>query len=270
MLVVNRDVASRTETAETNTWRAMLRALAEIPGNPWGAQWAEYGRVTALCVQKFAAQSSLGNRVMGAGPGDEADLALALGFLSARISRLRVDVSPLHTNRFFLDHLHGLGFKMRGFQAALFREAAPVEFRAPPDVEVIRVASEQDAALVANIYPIGFELPGWVDFSRDLVSAIWRRPEWRVYLALVDGAPAGMATLHMEAGVGCLESACTLPQFRRRGVQTSMIQRRIADAHDAGCDLIVSQTASGSVSQNNMEHCGLRIAYSKAEFYKPE
>lgn len=270
MVVLNKVIAARVEAAETATWRSMLEVLSEVPGNPWGAEWAQFGRVTALCLRNFAAQSSLANRVMGAGPEDEADLARALAFLGERISRLRVDVSPLHSNRFFLDHLHALGFKMRGFQVALFREAEPLAMSLPPGVEIRRVENEQDAATAAEIYPVGFELPGWADVSRDLIQAVWRRPEWRAYLALVDGKPAGMATLHMADGVGCLESACTLHEFRGRGAQSALIRRRITDAAAAGCDLIVTQTGSGTVSQNNMERCGLRIAYSKAEFYKPE
>lgn len=270
MLVLNHALATRVEAAETATWKAILQALATLPGNPWGAEWAQFGRVTALCLRNFASQSTLANRVMGAGPGDEADLEQALAFLRARIPRLRVDVSPLHANRFFLDRLHALGFKMRGFQVALFGEAAPIAVDLPPGLEIRCVTSEQEAALAAEIYPVGFGLPGWVDVSRDLVHAIWRRPEWRVYLALIEGKPAAMATLHIADGVGCLESACTLPEFRGRGAQGALIRQRIADAASAGCDLIVSQTGSGTVSQTNMERCGLRIAYTKAELYQPE
>jgi GNAT superfamily N-acetyltransferase len=270
MLVLDRALAGRVEAAETATWRAMLQALAKLPGNPWGAEWQRFGQVTALCVRNFAAQTTLGNRVMGAGPGDEAGLEEALQFLGERVSRLRVDVSPLHANRFFLDHLHALGFRMHGFQVALFREAVPLTASLPPGVTIQRVQTAEEAAAAAEIYPAGFDLPGWVDFSRDLIGAVWHRPEWRVYLARVDGTPAAMATLHMADGVGCLESACTLPAFRGRGAQSALIRQRIADAAAAGCDLIVSQTGNGTVSQNNMERCGMRIGYSKAEFFKPE
>lgn len=270
MLVLNKAVAGRVEEAEAATWRSIIDAVSAVPGNPWGAQCAQFGPVTALCLQNFVSQSSLGNRVIGAGPGDEANLALALEFLGTRVPRLRVDVSPLHTSKFFLDHLHALGFKMRGFQVALFGEVTSAVWDLPSGVELVRVSSEQEAAVVAELYPVGFDLPGWDNFSRDLISAMWRRPQWRVYLALVDGTPAGMATLYVADGVGCLESACTLPQFRGRGVQTALIRQRLADAAGAGCDLVVSQTGSGTVSQHNMERCGLRVAYSKAEFYKPE
>ncbi|MDB4897071.1 MAG: acetyltransferase, partial [Firmicutes bacterium] len=191
-------------------------------------------------------------------------------FLGERIARLRVDVSPLHSNRFFLAHLHANGYRMQGFQVALFREAEPVDTALPPGVAIRQVTTEEEAVAAAEIEWVGFDLKGWDEYLRDLVQAIWRRPDWRVYLALVDGKPAGMATLYMADGVGCLESACTLPEFRGRGAQTALIRRRIADAAAAGCDLVVSQTGSGTVSQNNMERCGLRIAYTKAEFFKPE
>lgn len=271
MLVLNKALAARIERAETATYIALLGAVAELPGNLWGAEWRRFGQVTALCLRNFANHSSLNNRVMGAGPGDEAELEQALAFLGQRVARMRVDVSPLHSNRLFLDHLHALQFKMRGFQVAIYGEAVPAATEPPPaSIEIRRVANEQDAAAVAAIYPVGFDLPDWVDYSRDLIHATWHRPEWRVYLALVDGEPAALATLHMADGVGCLESACTLPAFRGRGIQSALIRRRIADAAAAGCDLIISQTGNGTVSQQNMERCGLRIAYSKAEFYRPE
>jgi len=269
MLVLNRPLAHRIEAAEAATYQSIQQALAEIPGNPWGAEWRQFGQAVALSVRHFASHSTLSNRVMCAGPGDEEDLARAIAFLAERITRVRVDISPLHSNPAFLDHLQGLGFRIGGFQVALFGEARAERHALPTGVEIRRVESDADAAQVAAIYPVGFDLPAWEDYSRDQIHALWRRPEWRVYLALVDGQPAGMATLHMANGVGCLESACTLPAFRGRGIQTALIRQRMADAAEAGCDLIVTQTGNGTISQNNMERLGLRIGYTKAEFYRP-
>jgi hypothetical protein len=42
----------------------------------------------------------------------------------------------------------------------------------------------------------------------------------------------------------------------------------MADAADAGCDLIAAQTGNGTASQRNMERLGMRVAYTKAEFYR--
>jgi len=41
-----------------------------------------------------------------------------------------------------------------------------------------------------------------------------------------------------------------------------LTQRRLSDAARAGCELVIGHTGGfGSISQNNMERAGLRIAY---------
>lgn len=85
----------------------------------------------------------------------------------------------------------------------------------------------------------------------------------RIYVARVDGDDAGAAALSIGDGVGYLANAATLPRFRRRGCQTALISRRIADAAGAGCDLVASLATFASVSQRNLERAGLRTAYTR-------
>jgi ribosomal protein S18 acetylase RimI-like enzyme len=87
---------------------------------------------------------------------------------------------------------------------------------------------------------------------------------WKLYLARVDGVPAGAALLALDDDLGYLANASTLPDFRRRGVQTALIASRIADAEAAGCEVVASQAEFGSASQRNLERSGLRVAYTKA------
>jgi hypothetical protein len=47
-------------------------------------------------------------------------------------------------------------------------------------------------------------------------------------------------------------------------VQGALVRHRIDAAAQAGCDLIVGHTATGSGSQRTMERNGLRLAYTKA------
>jgi len=68
--------------------------------------------------------------------------------------------------------------------------------------------------------------------------------------------------LYIDDGMGYLSGGATLPAFRKRGCHTVLTQRRSLDAARAGCELILGHTgAFGSISQNNMERAGLRIAY---------
>ena len=58
--------------------------------------------------------------------------------------------------------------------------------------------------------------------------------------------------------------AATLPNYRKKGIHVKLLQKRITDAKDAGCKLIVGQAACESVSQRNMEKVGMSIAYTKS------
>lgn len=75
---------------------------------------------------------------------------------------------------------------------------------------------------------------------------------------------AGGAGMRMAEGVAQLCGAGTLPEHRRRGVQTAVFRYRIADAARAGCDIAVVTTQPGSVSQQNAQREGFEMLYTRA------
>ncbi len=92
----------------------------------------------------------------------------------------------------------------------------------------------------------------------------------RRYLARIDGDPVGEAALRLdrESGLAQLPGAATLPAFRGRGVQKALLQRRLADASEAGCDIATVTTAPGSRSQGNVMRRGFRLLYARAIMVK--
>jgi GNAT superfamily N-acetyltransferase len=56
--------------------------------------------------------------------------------------------------------------------------------------------------------------------------------------------------------------SATLPEARGRGAQSALIARRWRDAAERGCRTIITQTAYGGTSQNNMERAGMRLAHT--------
>jgi hypothetical protein len=88
------------------------------------------------------------------------------------------------------------------------------------------------------------------------------------YLARVDGAVAGGATLTIHDGVAGLFGASTLPAFRRRGVQTALLETRLARAVAAGCDLAACLAQPGSRSQRNVMRQGFSVLYTRVKFEK--
>jgi GNAT superfamily N-acetyltransferase len=86
------------------------------------------------------------------------------------------------------------------------------------------------------------------------------------YLARVDGAIAGGGTLVLRDGVAGLFGASTLSSFRKRGVQTALLRRRMARAAEAGCDLVVCLAQPGSTSQRNVVRHGFAVLYTRVKF----
>src|SRR5262249_34865127 len=81
-------------------------------------------------------------------------------------------------------------------------------------------------------------------------------------LALVDGVPAGGASLCMHDGVAVVNGASTLPEYRRRGIHSALLRARLEMASSEGCDLAMTNTApAGGASQRNAERHGFRVAY---------
>jgi GNAT superfamily N-acetyltransferase len=88
------------------------------------------------------------------------------------------------------------------------------------------------------------------------------------YLARIDGRVAGGATLAVRGRIAGLFGASTLPEFRKRGVQTALLQVRLKRALEVGCELAVSLAQPGSASHRNMTRQGFQSLYTRVKFEK--
>jgi GNAT superfamily N-acetyltransferase len=71
-----------------------------------------------------------------------------------------------------------------------------------------------------------------------------------------------------EHKIVALFGAGTLKEYRGRGLQTAMLERRMQVAIEAGCEYAVIVTLGGTTSMRNAERLGFRVAYSKATLIK--
>jgi len=81
---------------------------------------------------------------------------------------------------------------------------------------------------------------------------------FRAYLASVDSEPAGWATLWVDRGVGILGNADTLPEFRRRGVQSALYRARARDAATLELPWVVTDVAPETSSHRNALRAGMQ------------
>lgn len=94
-------------------------------------------------------------------------------------------------------------------------------------------------------------------------------PGFTRFTALLDGAPAGAASMRLASDLAQLTGAATLPAHRRRGVQSALLAHRLRLAKDAGAELALITTLPGSKSQENAHKRGFELLYARAHFVKP-
>jgi GNAT superfamily N-acetyltransferase len=86
------------------------------------------------------------------------------------------------------------------------------------------------------------------------------------FLAEVDGRPGAAGVLCIHDEVALFGGSATIPELRRRGLQTALLHQRMRYAFDRGCDLAMMVALPGSDSQRNAERKGLRIAYTRTKW----
>ena len=72
----------------------------------------------------------------------------------------------------------------------------------------------------------------------------------------------------MSEGVGVLAGASTVPEGRRQGAQSALLDWRLKRLAAAGCDLAMMGAVPGSASQRNAERNGFRIAYTRTKWQR--
>ncbi|HTV18147.1 MAG TPA: GNAT family N-acetyltransferase [Polyangiaceae bacterium] len=95
-------------------------------------------------------------------------------------------------------------------------------------------------------------------------------PDFTCYLARLDGSVVGGASLRTdrEQRVAQFTGAATLPNARRRGVQSALLRARLAAARTSGAEIAVITTRPGSKSQENALGSGFSLLYSRAVLLK--
>lgn len=171
-------------------------------------------------------------------------------------------VPSRHTERLGLA-LQDRGYAMLQFHAGLY--GRPELVARVQGVEVEEVPFD---AHFAELYVASWQEPQPQTVRLGIMH--WAHNQsWRFYRASVDGKAAGVAILDIRSRTALLGSAATLPEARGRRVQAALIARRIRDAAEAGCDLVVGGAYFGTTSMRNQQRAGLSIAFTRGIWGRP-
>lgn len=272
-LFVDEDLAAMVEQAEAGLTRASSQAIEQRQGVS-GFQIDVAGGVAT-----YSGPDSPFNKVTGVGfdglPSEE-QLAQIEDAFRRHGAGVSFEVSTLASPA-LCEQLTARGYRLAGFEnVLLLRLEHHVGRAAAVDgVEVRRAETEPqvwlDVAVDAALSPDDVGIAQHETFARDALKQgemAMADAGARLYLATVDGRPAGAAGVRFAGAIAQLTGAGTLPQFRRRGVQKALARARLHDARAAGCRYAAVTTQPGSTSHANMQKTGFDLAYSRAVLVK--
>jgi hypothetical protein len=248
-----------------------MTQVRDLPDNPFGVRVERIGSATALlavAAPTVADGDGWWNRLVGLDDSaDDAALDALLTLYRTAGRRYDIDLTPgtlspalatrLAARGLFAAETGAVSYGLPTVPAAIAQ--VPLEARAE-----IREVGKGEVELVATLWADGFEI-GQEDERQSgmrLRSGWFRVPENRLYVAYVGARPAAMAALYVRDGVGFLNVGATLPSYRGRGLHTALTARRIVDAAQAECEVVIGQTGFGSTSHRHMQQCGMALAYN--------
>jgi GNAT superfamily N-acetyltransferase len=258
----------RLERAEIAAWRDFYRAASPASAAACGLGLLEDEGTLGV---RAAAADVLGlNRVIGLGlerPASEAAIEKLVEFFVAEsVPRFFVQVSPTAAPADVGELLATRGFRHYNNWVKFYRDTSP-----PPPVSTdltIRMIDEDEAPAFGRIVAACFD---WPEPAASWVADTVGRDGWRHYMAFDGDAPAATGALFVSEGLGWIDFATTLPEYRGRGAQSALLAQRIRDAAELGCEGLVVETAEDrpekpAPSYRNQLRFGFEVAYVRPNY----
>jgi ribosomal protein S18 acetylase RimI-like enzyme len=282
MLIATSSLAARLERAEC----AMAVALGELArARTADTLIAPVGGAAAV----YGGPGEPFNKLAGLGfaPLDDAVLAEVEQEFDRRQAPLQVEFAVLADHE-IANRLAKRGYHLVNFEnvlgieltrAAVDRAASEYEEHAAHGITVRRTAPAEAPLWIDAVWS-GFAHadvfdgpPSHETYAREALERVYKDfalvPGLVSYLALRDQAIAGGGSLRIIDGLAQLCGAATLPDHRRRGVQSALLRARLVDASREGCDLAVVTTQPASKSQENVQRAGFSLLYARAIMVRP-
>jgi len=254
-------LSRRLEHAEGHACREFAVARRKLfPAS--GATWMECAGAYVV----FDGVDSPVTQTFGLGifePLTNASLDTIERFFIDRGAPVHHEVSPL-AGVAALDLLCARGYRPIEISSVMHRRV-----EAPPPGEMnVRVTGPEESHLWADVSARGWtqEHPELLPFVQQFGAIAAAKDYSTCFLAEIDGQPGAAGALNIHDGVALFAGAATVPELRRRGLQSALLQERMRYAADHGCDLAMMVAEAGSNSQRNAERQGFRIAYTRTKW----
>lgn len=246
-----------------------MRAMKERPGNPMGIEIQYFGEAVAFYSKEMPWPQF--NTVKGLGSAEESYLPEIISFYRSRNRNPHIEITPLRSEPTLFRSLARQGFFQSSFHASLYMECntkitSPFK-KASNDKEIVQIIEINSNQFddYATVHCLGTGLPiSGIQPIADNNRILHGRNGWKYYVAYDNNDPVGAAAAYIQGHTASLTFAATLPEYRNRGIQRLLIERRKRDAVLEGCDLIVGQASYLSSSFRNMQRAGFQLGYTRS------
>ena len=262
------ELARRIELAEALAAVEGAETLARLRPGSGAAVERIAGGFAVYCGTNSPITQAVGMGLAGAVSEEEFDRLE--NFYRSRGEPVRVETCPL------ADHSFVEKFGKRGYRVTEFSNVMVFPLDAangaqawpePPEGMSIEKIGHEQIDLWTLTVSQGFA--EHFPVTQDILSvmkmfSLGKGTE--CYLARIEGRVVGGATVALRGNTAGLFGASTLPDFRRRGVQTALLHARLRRAAETGCDLAVSLAQPGSASNRNISRQGFETLYTRVKF----
>jgi GNAT superfamily N-acetyltransferase len=264
-LLLNLELARRIELAEAHAAANCAKALMQLRADAGAAVEAVAGGLAMYCGAESPVTQAIGLGLDGPVSAEEFDRLEE--FYRSRKEPVRVETCPL-ADASLIRHFGERGYRVTEFTNVMALPLDGLSFSDAPSAELTidRIGSEQMdlwTLTVSQGFAENFPVTQGI---LEVMKMFAAGSSVECYLARIDGAVAGGATLALRGGVAGLFGASTLPAFRGRGVQSALLRWRLNRAVEQKCDLAVCLAQPGSVSQRNVMRQGFSALYTRVKF----
>lgn len=256
--LITPELIARIERFQIRFNTARMEALQALPGNPSGVEIRPFGQAVAYKARSPLLRGK--NRILGFRADDAPLLDEMLAHFRTEGLPCRISVSHGQMTEPLFRQLVEAGLWSAG--SGTIPLTLPDAAQPSPEVASIRVRvsgpEEKDRYLELFARAFSHREEGQADY----LAFQWAEdtlPGCHRYIAQIDGVSVGMASFPILDGAGFFGTAGTVPEYRGRGVQMALLQRRLADARRFGCDVVVGGGRLFSPPHRNFERAGLRL-----------
>jgi len=177
-----------------------------------------------------------------------------------------IEICPF-TDAQFLSSLNERNYHLTSFTTAYIHALDTIQPppNINPDIVVEPITDNQKELWMQTVCDIS---PDDQTTDTRLAQAVTHRAHTTCFLAQLDGESIGASALSIRDGVATFYFTATRKAYRQRGVQTAMLQARLAYAQAQDCELAFATTIPGNHSMRNVMRAGFHVAYVRCTMVK--